>query len=327
MAAISDSTRRSYGAALKHYQAFCASAGFNPSALSEESAVEWLTSAAEGGSLRFRTIQGYRSAMHTWHQEQTLSSADNPMDSIAVTRLMLGMKKVTAQGEMEARRDTIVTQSLTPGLLKALRPILLPLSPSASQRMQWAAMAVAVAGLLRPNEFVGSFNLPERSLRFDQCVFKGAPAGKSGEFSTSLEIDLRITKADPFGANPPRVIHDREAIAALWNWIEERATMGDDGANIFACPEREGGAPVRLSIAKLNRSLEAAARKSGFGPMKFTGRCFRRGGASGLMLLDEPPELIAARGGWKTKAMVDVYADSHAKRVRDSRISHAAARR
>jgi hypothetical protein len=263
--------------------------------------------------------------MHTWFIEQTLSNRGNPLESMVVSRLMIGIKKVFAQKEVQEKRDRVVTQSLTPSLLRALRPYLLPLESTSDQRMQWAAMSLAVAGLLRPSEFVGSFNL-DRSLRFDQCAFKGAPPGASGELATSLELDLGITKADPYGANPPHVIRDREAIVALWNWIEERSAMRDESTTIFACPMREDGPPIKLSIARLNRSLESAAIRGGYGPMKFTGRCFRRGGASGLMLQGASPQTIAARGRWKTQGMVEVYADAQAKNVRDSRLHSSPSR-
>ena len=157
--------------------------------------------------------------------------------------------------------------------------------------MRWPP-ALAVAGALRPSELLGSRDYPERRLRADQLKFFTADerplpiACATGTAPTHCELTLDISKTDQQRRGLTRVIGAECAVSALWQWCRTRGATGR--ATLF----QHHGTDLTLDalLAVLRRKLELI----GYGHLRITGKCFRKGGASTLAECGVPAADIAA---------------------------------
>lgn len=285
-------------------------------ALTPQLVCDWLASAAEEDDppLQYRTISGYRSALVEWYATRSQCTGANPARAEAVDRVLQGIKRECTAREVEKRAARIVTVSLTPLLLRQLKPHLVHPISTPFQRMVWAACCLGVHGLLRPNEFVGTYGLEHRALRAQQLRFFSAenrpvcPYTEAAAEPAAMEIRLGVTKADPFASNAPLRITAPEAVSALWEWLVEWIQSGERRESIWACPfERQ------LSIQTLLSLVRQALIDNGVENPLVTGRCFRRGGALSLVLAGASTQQVMAAGRWATAPMVKLYAGQPAQ--------------
>jgi site-specific recombinase XerD len=330
-AAISDNTRRTYSVPVQQYRAWCAKNDVSdPSALTPIRASNWLASLAEGGTLKSSTIRTYRSAVSTWWREQTLSEAANPMESIAVQRLMTGIEKSLRPSEVAARAAQTPTVAITTPLLGELEGVARGSDPSSI--MRWAAAMTATYAGLRPSELLGSAQHRDRALRPEAITFflsKGSeqragwlPPGADADLYAipdRFEIRLGPTKTDPFGAREAKVVAGAPAVRALYRWtnIRRHLTAHIGGTELFRAP---GEHP--LSIPQLGEYLSQWHQAVGRGPLLVKGKAFRQGGASSALASGAEPDEIASLIGWASgAAMVQTYANRAAKKERARLVS------
>ena len=265
--------------------------------------------ASMGADLSYNTINGYRSAVSKWIRDETLCEAGNPANRPAVELVLQGIKRAQAPARARERLAGGRPTPLTPKLLEAMRSTLRPPGATPQQLMEWAALTLGVHGLLRPSEFLGRYKHMDRALVRDQCFFYDA-LGRGMELSSpltpaSLQVDLLITKADQSGANPRVVIDSARAVADVWEWVQFKRPWFAETPGVFHITGRSA-----LSVAQLQRTLEAAARSLHLTGVHFTGRSLRRGGATGALLAGETAAQVQGRGRWRTARMVGVYTDS-----------------
>ena len=125
-----------------------------------------------------------------------------------------------------------------------------------------------------------------------------------------FSIDLGATKTDQAGRNPPKVCAVPSAVRAIWEWAIQRHHRAEPSPLFFALD----GLP--LLMPELLFELERIHELQGLGPVRFTGKCFRRGGNSSAAAAGLPLSDLQARGGWASSAMVNVYTTAEAKRER-----------
>lgn len=341
--AISANTARTYAKAAERYQLFCAAQGWDPApaAVTAVTAAEFIAALGQEGRLCSRTIGVYRSALSTWRLQSTLADGPNPLLSVAVERVIKGIVRERQPIEAEARSVRLSTIDVTPALLDALQPFLVPSFPggrSPHRLMRWAAANVATYALLRPSEALGSPQHPDRALLASQITFfmsKGSDhvgaLGPVGVDPATLPlpdhftIALGPTKADQQGLNPPIAVAARPAVLALWVWMHRRRDLAlakPSEPQLFCVP---GFAALRLP--ELTEAIADACVASGRPRPHLSGRAFRRGGASGLMAGGAARPDMRRAGRWRSNAMPEVYASAEAKAERALEASRAMAPR
>jgi hypothetical protein len=335
-ASISRSTAASYASALTQWRDFCAEsvdaahAGPDPAeALGDvgpEQAADFFAWLADSASVTAGTIAGYRSGMrHHWLRQTGWADASNPFSSHLVDATLRGIARVLAPADRAARAARTVTAALEPRQVARLAAVMLPAGnapASDEQAMTWAAALIGSYGLLRPNEFLGSYQHQDRHLRASQlefCIERGTPAPvpialTQADCPSLVRVRLGATKADQAGANAPLVIRARAAVEALWRWSRRRLaySAATQAGPLFRV---EGQRP--LSIRALLDRLQTAMRA--VDPAwdgRLTGRCFRRGGASELVRDGASLEEIQQAGRWLSPAMVYTYSDVGAVQAR-----------
>lgn len=340
--AISANTARTYAKAVERYQIFCAAQGWDPSpaAVTAVTAAEFIAALGKEGRLCARTICVHRSAVSTWRLQATLADGPNPLQSVAVERVIKGIARERQPIEAAAQQRRTPTIEVTPALLAAIQPWLLPRPPrggTPQQLMVWAAANVATYALLRPSELLGSPQHPDRALLASQITFymtRGSDhVGELGPFGVDpttlplpdhFTIALGPTKADQQGLNPPIAVAAQPAVHALWLWMHARRDRGPgaDHPQLFSNP---GFGPLRLF--ELTAAIADACVESGRERPHITGRAFRRGGASGLMAGGAARPAIRAAGRWRSDAMGEIYASRQSKAERALEASRAMAPR
>lgn len=334
--ALADSTRRSYGAALARYQEYCSSHSLSPSPadLTAATAAGWLAELGAASSLSSATIRTYSSALSTWFVEGTLSDALNPMESVAVQRVLKGITRDHHAAEAEARAARPTSIEATPSLLASLEVFARPAGCGPPEFMRWAAANTATYALLRPSELLGSAQHRDRALRAEQIAFfmgvdssipcKLLPPGSHVDdhcFPDRFTIALGATKADQLGNNAPVPVAAAPAVRALWRWMHIRRDLGPAASDpLFCIPSC---AP--LSCTELTAKMESWLTQFGVIAPVVKGRTFRRGGASGLMAAGAARGDVAKAGRWRTQAMAERYASAASMQARAVEVSRGMA--
>jgi len=278
----------------------------------------WL---AKRGGLKASTIDGYSSAVSTWHKWGTLSDSVDIGNSTAVSLVRAGIHKALKPAERKAER----ADPLTPAVLQAI----VAAAPGTGPRalMIIAAASVGIYGTLRPNELLGSHQNRDRALTTDRITFwadaqslVACPVGKGlraqGPVPHHFTIELGRTKADPTAAAGGKDIAAAPAVAALWNWLHMRKDLRPPGANAHVFIFERDGRWNLLSTAEMMRQLSGWAQKAGLARHRFAGKSMRQGGAKALMESGAPIPDIMQQGRWATPSMTTLYAGPDAVRMR-----------
>lgn len=341
--AIATSTRHTYDSALAKYRAFCASMhpGQPPESTSRAAAMtvtqvaNFLSEMARNGERKHSTLATYRSALSTFWEEAGLLGDTNPTAAPIITRIIDGVRRVQGEADIARRKagepPKVPIVDLTPSMLEEMAHALGAGSPDAEAQMHWAATCCFVHGMFRPSELLGSQH--RQALLFSQITFfrRGAraaadqavslmPSGVRPDadgwmpdyFSVTL-FEQKTVQAGAAMASQPAAhpIGDRRAVWAMWQWMHTRRDAGPIQDALFQLP---GKRP--LSTRRLLEVLEVAALGAFAQRMRFTGKSFRRGGASALMAAGASVPTMQEAGRWRSHAMPDRYANTQAKRER-----------
>ena len=333
--AVGPATLATYRSALTQWRDYCDEEEL-PADVGTTSPVQaanffaWL---ADSESLAATTIKGYASAMrHHWTTANGYRlSADSSPFSTDLSRVTIrGIQRALAPADQAARQDPAVTAPMGPQQLARLKDHFQPSAAIDGVRAQatdervmlWAAATVASYGLLRPNEFLGSYRHVDRALRPSQLTFFARAGGTTqalpGQYEgvpQRVQLTLGATKADQLGTNAPIVIDARLCVEAIWRWMHRRLAFSGEvqAGPVFRLP---GQRP--LSIRTLLDALTAALRVVDPHIVHhLTGRCFRRGGASALVQAGASTSDIMQAGRWRSPAMVRTYAEPGVMRARE----------
>ena len=317
MAAINGNTRKGYESVGRQYAAFCAAQGRAARPITGELLARWFAVLSELGRHNPDTLRTYGSAMRHWHAEESLlagaSAEPNPMDDPLVQRTLLGARKILA-GAMVAARQAQPAAERAPGVrlqqMDAARAAFLLRAASPEHRMLWAAMRMAIDGMLRPNEFLGSKNAGRGPLEVGQVLFhdsadRAVAVGEDRRAAAPSYYTLQLGQAknDAFASKPAKVLRDPQTVAALWDWMHERLDLGASTPYVFAYP----GMKLSGTALKLRMQEQFPG---------FTLKSLRRGGAAERVAANVPMADIAQQGGWACEAMVGLYAGPAAFRER-----------
>lgn len=294
---------------MRSYEQYCQRRSRVPHPIRADYAADWLSSLAAAGQHKSSTLAGYKSALHTaFEQARTFDDTRaNPMDHPNFRRLLEGIARAKAPQEQAARQQALHTTAdpLTFDIVKQLRE--LHRDSDARESMLFAATALAVAGVLRPSELLGSSKLPDRALRLRQLTLlngEGQPIRlQSSQLPAAARLHLQVSKTDQRQRGVDKEITAPTAVQALHTWLLHR--QGKPEERIFEL----AGKPLTTYalLAHLRRQLPRIGQSS----FTLTGKSFRRGGASSLALLGVPAEDIA-RAGWAahSSAWQEYYAAS-----------------
>jgi integrase len=321
---------RSYAAPVKQYRAFCATQpGGALGPITSALAGRWFAHLGRCADLMPDTLSAYRSALSYQYVldcmatgEKERAQGPNPMHSAELTKVIDGVKRSWRDRVVELRAARPASTALTPALLADIRPHLPDAEPRAT--CSWAAATLGVYAMLRPSEMLGSANLRDRALEAAQITFYERPGSDQTlalldrgadlddyNLPDRYTIALRVTKTDQFARKGGKVVAGATAVEALWRWCHLRRDLGCESELLFDC---SGLGP--LSMASLVRAITTGIQKLRGGNPKVTPKCFRRGGASGLVAQGLSNEDVASVSGWRTPAMVSVYAAAHAQEAR-----------
>lgn len=327
---MSASTLAAYGSAMTQWRDFCTEEehcqAMGP--VSPALAAGFLAWLADSDSVAASTIAGYKSGMrHHWLTANDHGDPDAcPFTSHLANTAMTGIRRALAKRDQENRAARSVTASVGPRQLVKVHHFFHPpgVLISDEQAMYWAAATLGAYGLLRPNEFLGSYLHADRKLRPEQIVFfvragsqEKAVVGQFNGPPHRFSVRLGPTKADQEGANAPIVIGERLAVEALWLWMRRRSSFAPEDrlGPVFKLP---GQRPltIRQLIDRLElafHTVDPSAEK-----ISLTGRCFRRGGAADLVQSGASLEQIQHAGRWSSSAMVYTYTDPAVVREREA---------
>lgn len=290
----------------------------------------WMGWLAAQGRLKASTIDGYSSAVSSWHKRGTLSDGTDVGTSVAVSLVRTGIHKSLKPAEQHTARD----DPLTPDALEALRAAAPGTGPHAVMVM--AAASVGVYGCLRPGELLGSHLHRERAIQVGSVSFwadaqglRSCAVGRGlrdlGPVPHHVTIELGVTKADQTGQRGRKEIAARPAVEALWNWLHLRAELRPPAseAAVFVSASDQTTRWARLSVASLMRQLSVWGQRAGLARHQFGGKSMRQGAAKALMESGAPVPDIMAQGRWATASMPALYAGPDAMRLRRLMVSRA----
>lgn len=324
--AVAASTRRTYASAAHSYQLFCRAQRPVPwdesaAALTAASIAEYVSSVGVEGRISGSTLSTYLSGLATWWKEEAMSDAKSPFESTFLRRVIDGVERRLDELTLKKRRAPAARPApaaLTPALLLQLEPALRSCGTPRSL-MLLAAAHTGVHTTLRPSELLGSKQYPERAPQAAALTFYSHPhssaiaslaSGTAPRVPDRFTIDLGATKTDQAGRAAPKACAVPAAVRALWEWALLRRDRAEPSPLLFALE----GTPLLLKT--LLSELMQLHVTQGLGPVRFTGKCFRRGGNSEAAAAAMPIADLQARGGWASAAMVSVYTTSEAAEQR-----------
>lgn len=339
-ASIAPRTLLTYRAGVKHFQEWRrhtqGAAAQVEAPLTADEVCRWLGAAGSAGLLRAGTLRAYLSGLR-WHYIRYQDPDDEgrcPLDSAQVKATITGIENTQTTHRL-ATTQLHQQQDNAPPLLYSTLLCFNYDVTKPRDVMLFAAAALGVAGALRIGELCGDPSRPGRQLTVGQLTFyadastqrpllpspNGAAAAAAGQTTpapAACTLTLRVTKTRQH-ASTTKVISAPHAVAGLWRWRQHLARTRAAGPNdpLFIT---DGGQVLSASIlcGDLNRRHVAA----GLGPINYTGKSLRRGGASTLALHGLPAADIAALGWAPGSDMWQLYAnDPSVQRARAAAIN------
>ena len=154
--AIAPATRRAYESARASYRLHCASIGVLDYDLLPGRIVDWMTALAARGATTGSTIETYLSGLSTWYEERVAgeaSPAPNPTNLPWIRRALKGIKADRAAIEQQAKERRISPAFELPAVKRIASEFDLQ---DPYELTLYAAAALAVGAVLRPNALLGS---------------------------------------------------------------------------------------------------------------------------------------------------------------------------
>lgn len=325
---IASTTAATYAGFVTRYREWCSGQHIDPAAKAVTAVSLANFIAAVQRQYAARTLGVIRSAIGHY-RDMAFVEGPRPSEDLRVRNVIVGAKKERARAAaLDPQPHKPRTPALTMELLERIDagPV-----EGLQHAMMRAAARVAVHGLLRPSEFLGTNTNRHEALRVEAVQFYAAAqtwqpvtvgAAERGPRPAPhhFTLALGVTKADAYGTNAALPIAARTAVEALWDFMHVRAkafeNAGVDGSlqPLFSLPSCKYGKPRPLSCDSL---LGFVARRHaevvGGSTPAFTSRSYRRGGASSHAASGMSLQDTMAAGRWKSEAMPAVYSDADAK--------------
>lgn len=336
-AAISASTRASYGTAVAHYRKWCKRYGYNSdiAQITVKRACNWLAAVGAERQLMHRSLGVYRAALSTaWAESQ---EGPNPLSHHHVTRALVGYGKGRVVADAATRDARTSTLELTVELLAELSHVAEPgLEATPDAVMLWAAACTAVFGLHRCIELFGStrgdrrFGISRTEVRFYLLATSAMPMAiieerreiQSFRIPDHYTLDLGATKADQMATNERVKVAAGAAVTALYRWYRlqgqlmydwSAAGRGPYEGVLFQVPGQVALARTRLFAVVGKWYQQVHGDKH---PPKITGKMFRRGGNQTLLASGAPGQLAQSMGRWASEVMPLTYSSLSANAAR-----------
>ena len=331
--AIAVGTQKSYATGVRHFEQYCASRGWDATAVTSARAAEWLAHMADSDRVSTNTISVYRSALssHYMTTQALTSTAPNPWLHDGIGVMLRGVKRVKAPAEARARDAQPDTPVVDMDMVRTISAV--TSHDSEADMMMLAAVALAVAGGLRPSELLGGPkpHLCDRALHVDQLVFFADDTGNhrisdaecaAPDYARIVPyhcvVTLRVSKTDQHHRGVSKQIAAPIAVRALWAWRHMRSRSADSDARLFML---DG---VALSMDVLVAYTQRVLRANGHRELTLKAKCFRRGLASTLAAQGVPAADISVGGHWSTKGtMWKTYANTAARDKRARAVNRA----
>lgn len=306
---LAPTTQVTYKSAVRNYKEYCRSRRWlEDEPITAYRLGEWLAALADGGQQSSGTLQVYRAALR---RQYTLEAgpgcgAANPADSEYLRMIVQGIVKDKAEHEQAKRASAVKSDPATPDIIMNLasRHAVRQTASNPKLVMLYAALCLGTCALLRPNELLGAPKNEDRAIKRDQITFKDAeglpcsPGCQTGQSAPDTFIlTLPVSKTDQARRGKTRTVAAAFAVRAVaqWcaHWDEQPAEEKARDARLFRVGDKG------LRTQQLLAHLTAQCVAVGMTNFKFTGKCFRRGGASAMAAAGEQPADIKKAGGWK----------------------------
>ncbi len=304
LAATARSTRASYGSASKSFADYCV--GIEPLdySITEGRVADWIVSLADGGQHAGSTITAYLSAISTEWVNRTAGEVNrgpNPTSAEWVRRVLQGIQNELAAIDQKHRQERYV-EPLLMATLKRIRNQF-TVEGKFVDKLElsiFAAATLGVAALLRPNALCGSQHYKERGVKAEHIRF--FTAGRSPMSRTSTEtpdhftLFVPIDKTDQGRKGNERTISAPTAVEPMWLlWCQS-----EPEGTLFM---NKKGKPMRCET--ITSRIKVALRIAGYAHVdSFSGRSFRRGGASSLAEAGVHGDPLARAGAWAANSHV-----------------------
>lgn len=321
---LAPTTHVTYASAVKNYKAYCRSRGWlEDEPITAHRLSEWLAALADGGQQSSGTLNVYRAALR---RQFTLemgpaNTTPNPADSDYLRMVIQGITKDKAEHEQAKRAQAVKCDPATPEIILQLasRHAVRRAGDNPRLVMLYAAMCLGTCALLRPNELLGAPKNEDRAIRREQITFKNAqglpcsPVCQTAEDAPDTFIlTLPVSKTDQQRRGKARTVAAAFAVraVALWcaHWDQRPEAQRTADARLFQIDGRG------LRTQQLLAHLTAECSAVGMTNFKFTGKCFRRGGASAMAAAGEQPATIKMAGGWKGSSYLKYLSAEAAER-------------
>ena len=324
---LSESTRNSYGSALKRYQDYCLFRGWDPDRLPGLfEAEEFLAAMADMNEISSNSIHVYKAGL-SWHYSMRSTNKNNPFDHVRIKRLLKGVEKMKAKSEQEKRLARPRTESITMDTIRMLSDRLSG-SHDDKTSLMLAAASLCAASACRPGEILGSDAHRDRSITLQQVNFyetatATTPIVIPNTFDQQqttphhITITLHISKTNQLRKREEIHISSPVAVELNWRWIIRRQSVVHSGQELF---RRDGYAPLRMK--QLLSYLTHSLRTPHHTPF-LTGKCFRIGATSQLAGRGAAVEEISQLGRWRSKNTWKKYADYNAIKQRAIRTNRS----
>lgn len=299
---LAPGTHRTYATAVASYKSYCSSRGWLPDEpITARRLGDWLAALADGGQQSTATLRVYRSALRDCFLREAGAeqSGQNPAESPYVKMVLDGIARDKAAPEQIKRAAKRPSDPVTADLLLRLEA---RHSGQCHDRiLLFAAMCLGTCALLRPNELLGAPNHKERAVQRSQITFRDASGAEcsSGQQPHHVLLTLPIAKTDQLRRGQSRPIAADFAVRALIRWCQLRDSHPIGGGQLFRFLSGK-----LLTTQALLTHLRSEAVAVGIPNAIFTGKCFRRGGASAMAASGQGAECIRRAGGWSASSHV-----------------------
>lgn len=259
----------------------------------------WIAYLGDHGQHAGDTIAAYVSGISTWWRHRTAGDGPrkgpNPTQDDLVRDVLAGVRNCRAQVDQQHR------------LARYVHPLMMDTVASIKRHADpttYAAAALGVAALLRPNALLGSNTHKERGVRCEHIQFFSATRSPISRPATGVLVTLPtdsyftlfipIDKTDQRRQGHTKVIGARTAVEAVWDLWKASPSTGP-------LLRQPSGSP--LNCKTLVQRLREALRLANYEHADvFTARAFRRGGASTMAEAGADDEAIADAGSWSRQA-------------------------
>ena len=312
---LATGTHQTYATAVTSYKTYCTVRGWpKDEPITARRLGDWLAALADGGQQCVATLRVYRSAMRDCflHETEPEHTGPNPAESEYVTMILAGIARDKAELEQKKRMEKKKSDPVTADLLIKLES---RHSGQGHDRiMLFAAMCLGTFALLRPNELLGAPNHKERAVQRSQISFRDSNALECppGQVPHHVLFTLPVAKTDQFRRGQFRPIGAEVAVRAIHKWCLIRDSHPIESGQLFRFPSGK-----LLTTQTLLSHLRTEVAAIGITNVIFTGKCFRRGGASAMAASGLSAESIRRAGGWSISSRVwERYVDQESAQRR-----------